>query len=143
MQYLTAWIDQTRGYWNGGYYYWIWEDTVQTNDYGIERKSNPTLSRLFGYYLESYRKVPFLQPLVSIGLTVWLLFILLYQTIIRRNKTNLFFLIPILATWATLLIATPVFSEFRYIYFAFTTAPFLTIITFLKTNQRKPRHGKR
>ena len=146
MQYLTAWIDQTRGYWNGGYSFWIWANEVQINDYGIQRNDNSLLSKLFDGYVEIYHHTTFLQPFISIGLIIWILLVLLYQAIVNKNKTNLFLLIPILATWATLLIATPVFSEFRYIYFAFTTAPFLTIITFLKpskiSNQRK-QHEKR
>ena len=35
--YLRAWVDQTKGYWNGGYSYWKWSDEVSTNEYGIER----------------------------------------------------------------------------------------------------------
>ncbi|MBR2803161.1 hypothetical protein IKE19_01090 [Candidatus Saccharibacteria bacterium] len=133
VQYAKAWIDQTRGYWNGGYDYWIWRNSIQSNDYDIERRSDSLLSNIFNRYLEFYPKIPFLQPLVSIGLVVWLLFILLYRTIIDKNKNNLFLLVPIFAIWATLLIATPVFSEFRYVYFMFTTTPFLALAIFAKT----------
>lgn len=142
IQYLKAWIEQTKGYWNGGYDYWIWANSIQINNYGIERKGDKPLNNLFDSYIESFHIIPFLRPIISIGLIVWILLILLYLAITRKNKINLFLLIPILATWGTLLIATPVFSEFRYIYFAFTTAPFLTIITFIEpskktTNKRK------
>lgn len=132
MQYLTAWIDQTRGYWNGGYMSFIWANEVQANNYDIKRNNNAFMNKLFDKYLEICSSTSFLQPLISIGLMVWLLFALLYRSIIDKNKNNLFLIIPILATWTTLLIATPVFSEFRYSYFIFTTIPFLTIVTFTK-----------
>ena len=49
---------------------------------------------------------------------------------IKRNKNYLMAYIPLLAIWATLLIATPVYSEFRYIYCLFTTLPVLSVIPF-------------
>ena len=132
IQYSTAWIDQTRGYWNGGYNYWIWSNKIDTNDYGIERENTNFIAKAFDVYLGAFQRFSFLQPIVSIGLTVWIVFILLYRNIFSKNKKNLFLLIPLITTWATILIATPVFCEFRYIYFMFTTAPFLAIITFAK-----------
>lgn len=133
IQYSTAWIDQTKGYWNGGYNYWIWSNKIETNDYGIERKNSNFLAKVFDTYLESFQRIPFLQPIVSIGLAVWLVFLLLYRNILSKNKKNLFLFAPLITTWMTILIATPVFCEFRYIYFIFTTTPFLAIVTFAKT----------
>ena len=132
LHYLTAWIDQTRGYWNGGYHYWVWIDDIQTNNYGIERRNNILLNKIFNFYLKTFQQIPLTQPLISVGLIAWLAFILLYRNIIAKNRANLFLLTLILTTWATLLIATPVFCEFRYAYFMFTTAPFLVIATFAK-----------
>ena len=147
--YATAWINQTKGYWNGGYNYQIWVNEIQLNDYGIERRGNTFLNEALNIYLKTFFKAPILQPLISIGLTVWIIFILLYRNILSKNKVNIFLLIPILTTWATLLIATPVFCEFRYIYFAFTTTPFLVVATFAKTSNTtnlkriKESHEKR
>lgn len=149
VQYLTAWIEQTKGYWNGGYMSSVWANEVQDNNYGLKRSGNTFMNKLFGGYLEIYRSTTFLQSFISIGLLVWLLFILLYRSVIDKNKINLFLITPILTTWATLLIATPVYSELRYIYFAFTTIPFLIIITFTRppkqlslTNEKKPNEKR-
>lgn len=127
--YITAWINQTKGYWNGGYDYWIWSNKIQVNDYGIERKKSTFFNKILNSYIETFRMTPILQPLISIGLVVWILFLLLYRNIINKCTKNIFILIPFIATWSTLLIATPVFAEFRYIYFLFACIPFLTIIT--------------
>ena len=43
---------------------------------------------------------------------------------------NFFFKLKMFAILATLMIATPVFSEFRYAYSLFTTTPLLFIIPF-------------
>lgn len=146
--YITAWINQTKGYWNGGYDYWIWSNEVQVNDYGIERKNNNFFNKMLNSYIDFFHMTPILQPLISIGLAAWILFLLLYRNIINKCTKNIFILIPFIATWSTLLIATPVFAEFRYIYFLFACIPFLTIITIVnkptllsnkrnKTNEKK------
>ena len=142
-QYFKAWIDQTKGYWNAGYNYWRWSDEVAVNNYGVERHiiSNE-IKNAFSSYLFIFENTNFLTPFISIGIAVWLLIILLYINIIRKNKTIIIFIIFILATWGTLLIATPVFSEFRYIYFLFTCLPFLTIVTLIN-NKRKVTNEKR
>lgn len=129
--YTKAWIDQTRGYWNGGYSYWKWSNEIQENSYGITRANSPRIfNKLLQFYLECFERIPFLTPLISIGLTAWIIIISCYVALKRKNKYTLFITIPIILTWGTLLIATPVFSEFRYAYFLFTCAPFLVIVTF-------------
>ena len=129
--YTKAWIDQTRGYWNGGYSYWKWSNEVQENSYGITRADRPNIfKKLLQFYLDCFERIPFLTPLMSIGLTAWAIITSCYVAFKRKNKYTLFMTIPIILTWGTLLIATPVFSEFRYAYFLFTCAPFLIIAVF-------------
>lgn len=139
--YLKAWIDQTRGYWNSGYSYWKWSDEVFANDYGITRTVHSEfLGNCFHIYLNIFEQSGFLTPLISIGLAVWLLFIIFYLSIISKNHVLTFLTIPFIMTWGTLLIATPVFAEFRYIYFLFTCLPFLIAITLIK---KESSHEKR
>ena len=137
--YLKAWIDQTKGYWNAGYSYWKWSDTSAENQYSIANSSPATpLKNAIQTYIQNFDRISFLQPLVSIGLTVWLLITILFLAIHHHSRTLLFLTIPLLATWGTLLIATPVFSEFRYTYFLFTCTPFLLAISFIKTKPKEP-----
>ncbi len=136
LHYLKAWIDETRGYWNGGYSFWIWATDVQINDFGIKSQVNSNfLRQKVIEYIEYFHEVAILQPLISIGVAVWILFILLYKNLATKNKVNIFLLTPLLATWFTLLIATPVFSEFRYAYFIFTCLPFLFFISFIPSSK--------
>ena len=46
----------------------------------------------------------------------------------KRNKYIVSLTIPLLAIIATLLVATPVFSEFRYAYAVFTCTYFIFIL---------------
>lgn len=130
-KYFEAWIDETKGYWNGGYPYWRWSKKMKENDLGIKRTVNSTqFNSFFDKYLYIYEAFPLLQLFLSIGLFVWLLIGLFFINIIKHNKTTLFLTIPEISVILSLLIATPVFSEFRYAYTIFCCVPFIFFITF-------------
>ena len=132
-KYIEAWIDQTRGYWNGGYSYWRWSTGVKKNTLGIKRTvKSQFLDKALKKYLKIWETSPFLQLFLSIGLYVWGIVLLSYRAVMRRNREVLFATIPFLAVIATLLIATPVFAEFRYAYAIFCGFPFLLAIAFAK-----------
>lgn len=42
--YLKAWIDQTRGYWNGGYFYHLYNQMVSENPMELSEQSRAMLS---------------------------------------------------------------------------------------------------
>ena len=140
-EYIFAWADQTKGYWNGGYNYWIWNLNVAKNDLGIERKTIcPFLKNLNEQYLSLFKGKNIFTLFVSIGFNTWLLILLLIYNILER-KQQFILTIPILFITGTLLIATPVYSEFRYIYALFICLPFLIIIN-LKGEKEEKLLGK-
>ena len=51
--------------------------------------------------------------------------------IVKKRARLLMAFLPVVAVFLTLMISTPVYAEFRYIYCLFTTLPFLASITFL------------
>lgn len=124
LTYLRGWIDQTRGYWNAGYSYWRWFDKVENNDLGIERTvySKNTCAAL-DWYLTQFSEQPTLQIFLCIGFFNWLLFIGLYIAIIRRDKVGVMLIIPNVMILLSLLVATPVYAEFRYSYATFCILP--------------------
>ena len=72
--YLKAWIEETKGYWNGGYFFWIYTLQMGSNPYGIETAVEPNLiGRLFAAMFRYLEKPAFLQILTSIGIHVWAL----------------------------------------------------------------------
>ena len=124
--YLAAWVDQTKGYWNGGYDYWRWTTDVEVNDFGITRIEHiPALARVFGSYFHYFERLPVLQLLLSTGLCTWTMLAALYAAWLKKDRAAVFTVLPPLLAVLTLLAAAPVFAEFRYIYCAYCCLPFL------------------
>lgn len=134
--YVKAWVEQTKGYWNSGYPYWIWDMSQMGGDFGIRGKVNSGLmNKLVNKYLSHFLKIPLLKPLVSIGLFVWSILIVLYLSIIKKDKILALMTIPSLMVILTLLVATPVFSEFRYAYSVFCTAPVIWLLAYVRRRE--------
>jgi len=131
--YIKAWIDQTKGYWGGGYENWIYCEFIEPNDMGIvETEASSIIYALYKMYFTFTRWVVFFQPLNSIGLYVWILAVVCFVCLLRRKKEWLLSF-PILAIVLTLMVATPVYAEFRYAYALFTTLPFIVPVSLCKT----------
>ena len=127
-EYVKAWVDQTKGYWNGGYDYpyvaFIYRGI--SGEYGISQVINsPIVARLFRGYFGIFG--PVFGTVLSIGIYVWLVLIIFAYLINRRN-VNALLCVPIIAIVLTLLVATPVAYEFRYIYAIFTSIPLLLYV---------------
>ena len=125
-KYIEAWVDQTRGYWNSGYAFWRWADGVSNNDLGVY----PTINSQFfdstlKLYLMEWQGSPIFTFFLSIGFMVWLLVMFVYKSVIYKRKDLFFILVPPLLVIATLLIATPLYAEFRYAYAVSVTLPFI------------------
>ncbi len=130
-KYIEAWIDQTRGYWNGGYAYWRFGNAVYKNTLGIHQTVRiPIADAAVNIYLGMWGASCFLQLFLSIGLHIWGIVILAYRALIMRSREKLFITIPFLAVILTLLISTPVYSEFRYVYAVICGFPFVLAAAF-------------
>lgn len=141
--YIKAWIDETKGFWNAGYSYWRWSDNVQDNIYDIKRVVNSeSMNRYFNEYLWLFENNGFLQIFLCIGFYVWIDLLLCFISIVRKDKAGLFMTIPVLAIIFSLLISTPVYSEFRYAYAVFCSLPFIIFTVFYKDdNVRRQIYG--
>lgn len=134
-EYIKAWIDQTKGYWSTGYDYWRWASGVYKNTYGIKEDVKlPTVRKMFDNYFD-YWEDSFLNVLLSIGLfTSFYVFAFVY--LIARKKLHFILTIPVISVIMTLMIAAPVYSEFRYAYSLFTCFPLL-ILLLISCNKQK------
>lgn len=132
-QYFEAWVEETKGYWNSGYDYWIVSDMVTENSYGITRTVRfPLIDSLTDQYVNLFGGSELLRPLQSIGLYVWATVFLAYAAFVRGRKEAGFLFLPLIIYVASLLAATPVFAEFRYTYLIFCIFPFLVFSPFYK-----------
>ena len=130
--YLRAWIEQTRGYWNAGYEYWIIAAGIQDNNYGIWRPGlDNWILRTMDKWIQDFFSLPVFELFRSIGLHDWILALCATIFFLKKRKEGLFCILPIVNI-LTLLISTPVFNEFRYNYAVFASFPFVVLITFTK-----------
>ena len=127
--YLKAWIDETKGYWNGGYFFWIYTLKADENPLGITlQPGTNVVARLFAAMFRYLEKPAFLQPLVSIGLHVWALLGCFVINVLRKRREFLL-AIPLIVLVAGLWLGTPVYSEFRYAYPIFLSMPVILAAT--------------
>lgn len=134
--YLKAWIDETKGYWNGGYAFWIYTKGVDTNDLGIVSSGGGnTVSSLFGALFRYLEKPVIFQSLYSIGLYVWILLGCCLLNIWRKRKEFLL-TIPVIVLVVGLWLGTPVYAEFRYAYPLFLTIPVILAVTLFSAEQK-------
>ena len=133
LTYFKAWIDQTKGYWNGGYKYWIWSNGVEENTLGIKRnEGNPIASLISGIFFDIIYADNMFILFKSIGLFTWIIIACGSINLANGKGKRAFLSVPLLAIIATLCIATPVYSEFRYAYASFTCSPMIICATFYK-----------
>ena len=131
-EYVEAWVEETKGYWNGGYEYYIYAQYVSDNDYGMYMvRQDNLIHDLVKAYFTLTRETVFFEPLQSIGLHVWILSLLCFFNLIHNRKEFLL-TVPVLAVVFTLWLTTPVFSEFRYAYCLFTALPFILPVSLFK-----------
>ena len=125
--YLKAWIDETKGYWNAGYqsFFWVYTKGIQGN---TAIPGGALVTRLYDAYFRYMEKIVVLQPLTSIGLHVWLLIGCALVNFLKKRE-ELLIAVPILALTVGLWFGTPVYAEFRYAYPIFLSMPLIAAST--------------
>lgn len=139
VQYMTAEVRQTAGFWAydvPDYEYVYGEYYMVDNPFGIE-----TQRKFFSYdnelamhdylmgFLELYNKV------WSLGLNTWLMVFCIAYTVYERKSIMIY--VPLIMMFITLLLATPVYNEFRYAYGLFAAFPILFSYSFgVKTDEK-------
>lgn len=132
MLYLEAEIRQTAGY----YALHIPHEQILYSEYfmvdnpfGIEAQrkvfsydAELAMGKLLQWFQKAYNKV------WSLGMNTWLLLAAFSCTLYRGRKALAF--VPCVMLLGSLLLATPVYNEFRYAYGVFAALPFLFSICF-------------
>lgn len=136
--YLDAWIGQTRAYWYPEVYYTIAEvEGVSRNELGIY--SDPILRGSFFVKLREIwvklgNMIPGYGMLWGLGSTFWLLMIAFGYSLTKTNKEWILY-VPLLMLFGTLMIATPLGLEFRYVYYNSLALPILLIYSFVSPEE--------
>lgn len=132
MLYLEAEIRQTAGY----YALHIPHDQMLYSEYymvenpfGIENERKVfsyDASLAMGGFLQWFQV--FYNRVWSLGMNTWILLFCLACTLYRRRRALVF--APCVMLLGSLLLATPVYNEFRYAYGVFAALPFLVSVAF-------------
>ena len=128
--YWKAWVEETRGYWNGGYFYWIYPArSSQSPVLGIVHSGeNRIVTAAFGAWFRALEKPAALEPLYSIGLQVWIVIACCLVNALKKDRQWLIG-VPVLVLLGGLWLGTPVYSEFRYAYPIILTMPLILMTT--------------
>ncbi len=129
--FLKAWVEETKGYWNGGYvensYYGLYSSYVHENTLGIEKSYREGFLaelgyRFYGTLFTVLENNLLFRPLFAMGLFAWMLMGTFLLGIWKKRREAVL-CVPLLVILVGLWLGTPVFSEFRYAYPLFTALP--------------------
>ena len=127
--YWRAWVEQTKGYWNGGYKFWTYTLQMGGRDMGIyQTPGENIIARAFAAWFRYMEKPEIFQCVTSIGLHVWALVSCCVVNTLKKREEGLL-TVPILVLIAGLWLGTPVFAEFRYAYPLILSMPMILAAT--------------
>ena len=133
--YIKAFIDETNGYWyhqvNSPY---LWMTYIEDNGIGIERdnKFSDQVEVIVRKYLAISKAL--WDEFYSVGMVIYIFFVSLFIVLQKKSKYLIAYL-PCLGVWGTVLLATPVNTDMRYVYAIYIAAPFLVGLSLLKYKQ--------
>ena len=137
--YIEAYLSQTLGYWYPSVDYWAVGTQIKSINGWETVNCHSLLNNNMTNFVDNLKnnKLQFGFFIWSIGLNVMIIlfssFILLYN----REYKKLLVFVPLYALWLSIMVASPVFSELRYVYALFICAPFCLIISLINNKKRK------
>ena len=131
-----AYLTSTLGYWYPGVMYWSVANNIEENALGIY-PSPKINNRVIDFTKEiENRDYPIVNITWSIGVCFWILALSVYVCKQKKGWKSLYVYVPVFGIWLTMLIASPVYAEFRYVYGAFTCLPLLLVYPFMENNKK-------
>ena len=121
------------GYWYPDVKYWATCGEGQSF-FHPEFKTQPLLPEKVNKIIDLTvaRPIPFAILIWSIGTNFAILIVCTSISIYKYGKKHILYYIPFYGLWFTMLIASPVFAELRYVFGLFATIPFVILAPFIK-----------
>lgn len=131
--YIEAYLSQTLGYWYPSVKYWTvgspYRDSY--NIYNINLLPNFLTKVIDSMYSTDY-SLSVLCWGIGLGFLMLLLSVVIsYIRKIEKEKYIAWF-IPFFGLWLTMMLASPVYAEYRYVYGLFTSLPIIILMPFFK-----------
>lgn len=133
--YLQAYIDQTYGYWYPDSFYPVAEgEGISATRLGVSHTpliGGPVVIKIKEISLKLGGMLPVYGLLWSMGFAFHVLLFCIGNAFARDEKKKLICYLPSFALYLTVMIATPVATDFRYVYFMVFALPFylMTAVT--------------
>lgn len=139
--YLTAYVKQTYGYWYPDSFYLVAEaEGVSATKLGVSHTpliGGPLVIKAKEIAIKLGSMVPIYGTLWSMGVACWIMLFSIGSVIIRKEFKKLICYLANAALLFTVLIATPVATEFRYVYFMVFSLPFFLTAAMLPENMHE------
>lgn len=136
LDYLTAYVNETYGYWYPDSFYLVAEaEGVSATKLGVSHTPlirGPLVVKSKEIAIKLGGMVPIYGTLWSMGVIFWIFLFCIGNAFVRNEKKKLILYLPSAALLCTVLIATPVAAEFRYVYFLVFGLPFYLICALLR-----------
>ncbi len=129
---LEAYANSTLGYWYPNIVYWSVSNIVWENELGIYMDSKLSEEAKTVLLDIENRMTPIINITWSIGLCFWIIALMIYTSIKRNGWDSCIIYLPTVGIWITMMVASPVFGEFRYVYCVFCALPLLIAMPFNK-----------
>ena len=137
--YIEAYLTQTLGYWYPSVKYWTIGTLYAENDYDIHYVNilPDFLTKIIDNTKSNNYSLSTLCWGIGLGfLLLFLSFIVAHIRNIDKSKYLAWF-IPFVGLWVTMMIASPVYAEYRYVYGLFTSLPIIVLIPFIINFSKK------
>lgn len=126
--YLKAYINQTYGYWYPDSFYPVADgEGISATDLGVSHTpliGGPIVIKSKEIALKLGSMLPIYSLLWSMGIAFWFFLFCIGNAFARKEKAKLVCYLPSFALYLTVMIATPVATDFRYVYFMVFSLPF-------------------
>ncbi len=135
--YIDSYLLSTLGYWYPDVIYWATAGESNSIFEDVDVHSDPIILDSVPFDKLTSRKIPLSSILWSIGTMVIILIISTCILLYKKQGKYLLAYIPLYCLWLSLMLASPVFAELRYIYGLFACMPLLICVPLLKSSRYK------
>lgn len=143
VRYVKGYFFLTCGYWHTEIIDWrcsfgpsksLFTDIVIPGTNVLDKALGIDISsRLIDYIDNQIDQLFLVKYLFRVAFPVWVMLLACIVLIYKKNAKQIAAMLPIFGIWATLLIATPVYCEFRYMFAGHLALPILFTIMLRKT----------
>lgn len=137
--YVESYLLSTSGFWKIEETGWLVGEGIYENDMGfytvdyLKQYTNIDMKEGMSDRITHMRQ----SLITNVGIMVWLVFLYTIVCFRQRQSWKAYLALPLIGCWLTIMIATPVFAQFRYIYYYHIMLPVICVMLFMKREESK------